>query len=163
MREVTVSKIISADREAIFDLVSDLASRPAYADHYMRDYRLARVYPIGEGAAARFQVKKPFAKEYAELQVTEVDRPRRIVEQIALGRRGRNRFLAVYDFGNEAPGVTRVELTTYGEAATFVGPPEADRRRRLDQAADRQAAGAAAHDLRGARQGAAQARHDRGL
>jgi uncharacterized protein YndB with AHSA1/START domain len=120
MREVTVSKIISADREAIFDLVSDLASRPAYADHYMRDYRLARVYPIGEGAAARFQVKKPFAKEYAELQVTEVDRPRRIVEQIALGRRGRNRFLAVYDFGNEAPGVTRVELTTYGEAATFV-------------------------------------------
>ena len=85
MREVTVSKIISADREAIFDLVSDLASRPAYADHYMRDYRLARVNPIGEGAAARFQVKKPFAKEYAELQVSEVDRPRRIVEQIAAG------------------------------------------------------------------------------
>jgi uncharacterized protein YndB with AHSA1/START domain len=120
MREVTVSKIISADREAIFDFVSDLASRPAYADHYMRDYRLARVYPIGEGAAARFQVKKPFAKEYAELQVTEVDRPRRIVEQIALGRRGRNRFLAVYDFSKEAPGVTRVELTTYGEPATLV-------------------------------------------
>jgi uncharacterized protein YndB with AHSA1/START domain len=119
MREVTVSKIISADREAIFDLVSDLASRPAYADHYMRDYRLARVNPVGEGAAARFQVKKPFAKEYAELQLSEVDRPRRIVETIALGRRGRNRFLAVYDFSKEAAGVTRVELTTYGEPATF--------------------------------------------
>ena len=28
MREVTVSKIISADREPIFDFVSDLAGRP---------------------------------------------------------------------------------------------------------------------------------------
>ena len=120
MREVTVSKIISADREAIFDFVCDLASRPAYTDHYMRDYRLARVNPVGEGAAARFQVKAPLAKEYAELQVREVDRPRRIVEELAVGRRGRNRFVAVYDFTQEARGVTRVELTTYGEPATFV-------------------------------------------
>ena len=57
-----MSKVISADREAIFDFVSDLASRPAYADHYLRDYRLARVNPVGEGAAARFQVKATFAK-----------------------------------------------------------------------------------------------------
>ncbi len=120
MREVSVSKIISADREAIFDFVSDLAGRPAYADHYMRDYRLARVNTVGEGAAARFQVKAPFAKEYAELEVKEVDRPRRIVEELAVGRRGRNRFLAVYDFSQEAQGVTRVELTTYGEPATLV-------------------------------------------
>jgi uncharacterized protein YndB with AHSA1/START domain len=120
MREVTVSKIISADREAIFDFVCDLASRPAYTDHYLRDYRLARVNPVGEGAAARFQVKAPFAKEYAELQVREVDRPRRIVEELAVGRRGRNRFVAVYDFTKEARGVTRIELTTYGEPATFV-------------------------------------------
>jgi uncharacterized protein YndB with AHSA1/START domain len=120
MREVSVSKIISADREAIFDFVSDLAGRPAYADHYLRDYRLARVNSVGEGAAARFQVKAPFAKEYAELQVKEVDRPRRIVEELAVGRRGRNRFLALYDFSQEAPGVTRVELTTYGEPATVV-------------------------------------------
>ena len=90
MREVSVSKVISADREAIFDFVCDLASRPAYADHYLRDYRLARVNAVGEGAAARFQVKAPLAKEYAELQIKEVDRPR------------------------------RVELTTYGEPATLV-------------------------------------------
>jgi hypothetical protein len=115
-----VSKVISADRERIFDFVCDLAGRPAYTDHYMRDYRLARVYPVGEGAAARFQVKAPFAKEYAELQVREVNRPRRIVEELAVGRRGRNRFLAVWDFSQEGRGVTRVELTTYGEPATFV-------------------------------------------
>jgi uncharacterized protein YndB with AHSA1/START domain len=120
MREVTVSRVISAPRERIFDFVCDLAGRPAFADHYLRDYRLARVNPIGQGAAARFQLKAPFAKEYAELEIREVDRPRRIVEELRIGRRGRNRFLAVYDFTQEAPGVTRVELTTYGEPATLV-------------------------------------------
>ncbi|MGH2714652.1 MAG: SRPBCC family protein [Thermoleophilaceae bacterium] len=120
MREVTVSTVISAPREQVFDFVCDLAGRPAYTDHYMRDYRLARVNPVGVGAAARFQLRGPVAKEYAELTVTEVDRPRRIVEEIRLGRRGRNRSVALYEFSPEGGGTTRVELTTYGEPATVV-------------------------------------------
>ncbi|HEY1273824.1 MAG TPA: SRPBCC family protein [Thermoleophilaceae bacterium] len=120
MREVTVTAFISAPREQVFDFVTDLAARPAYCDHYMKDYRLARANPVGQGAAARFRLKGPLAKEYAELTITEVDRPRRIVEQLAVGRRGRNRFVAVYEFLQEAGGNTRVELTTYGEAATPV-------------------------------------------
>jgi uncharacterized protein YndB with AHSA1/START domain len=118
VRQVTVSTVISAPREEIFDFVNDLAARPAFTDHFMRDYRLARANPIGLGASARFQMKAPFAKEYAELEITEVDRPRRIVEQLGVGRRGRNRSLAVYDFSVEGPGVTRVELTTLSEPAT---------------------------------------------
>lgn len=129
MRQVTVSTVISASREEIFDFVCDLAARPAYTDHFMRDYRLARVNPVGVGAAARFQLHAPFAKEFAELQITEVDRPRRIVEELAVGRRGRNRSLAVYDFSIESPGVTRVELTTLSEPATAI-----DRMRELGAA-----------------------------
>jgi uncharacterized protein YndB with AHSA1/START domain len=120
VRQVTVSTVISARREQIFDFVCDLAARPAYTDHFMRDYRLARVNPVGEGASARFQLRAPLAKEYAELHVTEVDRPRRIVEEIRVGRRGRNRSLAVYDFIDEGHGVTRVELTTFSEPATAI-------------------------------------------
>jgi uncharacterized protein YndB with AHSA1/START domain len=120
VREVTVSTVISAPREQIFDFVCDLAGRPAYTDHFMRDYRLARVNPVGVGAASRFQLRAPFAKEYAELQITKVDRPRRIVEEVRVGRRGRNRSLAVYDFTSEGPAVTRVELTTFSEPATLV-------------------------------------------
>ena len=68
----------------------------------MRDYRLARVNPVGVGAAARFRLRAPFAKEYAELQMTEVDRPRRIVEQIR-GRPPRAQpFGRVYDFSSRA-------------------------------------------------------------
>ena len=120
MREVTVQTVISAPREQVFDFVSDLAGRPAWTDHYMHDYRLARVNATGEGAAARFRLRLPFGRQYAELMVTEFERPRRIVERLAVGRRGRNRSLAVFDFTQEAAGVTRVELTTYSEPATFI-------------------------------------------
>jgi uncharacterized protein YndB with AHSA1/START domain len=120
MREVTVSTVISAPRQEVFDFVCDLAGRPAYTDHYMHDYRLARVNPVGQGAAARFRLRAPLAKEYAELEIKEVDRPRRIVEELRVGRRGRNRSLAVYEFIPQAGGVTRVELTTYSEPATII-------------------------------------------
>lgn len=111
MRPVTVRRHISAPREQLFDFVSDLAARPAYSDHYLDDYRLARANPIGRGAAARFRLKAPFIGEYAELELTESDRPRRIVEEIRVGRLGRNRSLAVYEFVREAGGLTQVELT----------------------------------------------------
>jgi uncharacterized protein YndB with AHSA1/START domain len=120
MREVTVSTVISAPREELFDFVCDLAGRPAYTDHYMHDYRLARVNAVGPGAAARFRLRAPLSKAYAELEIREVDRPRRIVEEIRVGRRLRNRSLAVYEFMPEAGGVTRIELTTYSEPATVI-------------------------------------------
>jgi uncharacterized protein YndB with AHSA1/START domain len=119
VREVTVSIVISAPRTDVYDFVVDLAGRPAYTDHFMRDYRLARVNTIGPGAAARFQMRAPLAKEYAELEVTVADRPRRIVEEVRYGRRGRNRSVAVYEFEPESGGSTRLELTTYSEPATI--------------------------------------------
>ena len=120
MREVTVSAIISAPREDVFDFVSDLSLRPSFADHFMDDYRLARVYPIGVGAAARFKLDAPLANEYAELTITRADRPREIIEEIRYGRRGRNRSVAVYDFTRESAHVTRVTLTMFSEPATVV-------------------------------------------
>jgi uncharacterized protein YndB with AHSA1/START domain len=120
MREVTVSTVISAPREEVFDLVADLSLRPAYADHYLDDYRLARVQPVGVGAAARFKLAAPLASDYAELTLTKADRPRQIVEEIRYGRRGRNRSVAVYDFTRESAETTRVELTTFSEPATII-------------------------------------------
>jgi uncharacterized protein YndB with AHSA1/START domain len=117
VRPVTVSKRIAAPREEVFDFVSDLAARPAYSDHYLDDYRLARPNPVGLGASARFLLKAPFAQEYAELSVSEVDRPRRIVEEIRVGRLGRNRAAAVYEFIPEAGGLTHVELSLLSEPA----------------------------------------------
>ena len=120
MRQVTVHTTISAPRDQVFDFVADLAGRPAYADHYLQDYRLARVNPYGKGAAAHFLLRAPFAKERVEIEITECERPRRIVEQTRSGRRGRTRGLAVYDFIAEAGASTRVELTTWSEPKTAI-------------------------------------------
>src|SRR5947207_6603836 len=118
MRQVTVETHISAPREAVFDFVADLAARPAYTDHYLSDYRLARANPYGKGAAARFRMSAPLGAQYAELELKELDRPRRLVEELRVGRLGRTRAVAVYDFTPEAGGTTHVELTTYSEPAT---------------------------------------------
>jgi uncharacterized protein YndB with AHSA1/START domain len=115
VREVTVHTTISAPREELFDFVQDLAGRPAIADHYLKDFRLARAMPVGQGAAARFKVRD----QWAELSIREADRPRRIIEDLRWGRVGRNRAIAVWDFVREAGGVTRVELTTYSEPKTI--------------------------------------------
>jgi uncharacterized protein YndB with AHSA1/START domain len=120
MREVTVHTVISAPREQVFDLVSDLSLRPVFSDHYMREYRLARANPRGVGAAARFKLKLPLASEWAELEIKVCDRPKRIVEEGRIGRLGRSRLVAVYDFIPEAAGTTRVELTTYSEPGNAI-------------------------------------------
>src|SRR5919202_870444 len=120
MRQVSVDVHISAPREDVFDFVADLGGRPAWTDHYMKDYRLARPNPYGLGAAARFLLRAPMAKEYVELAIVEYDRPRRIVEEAHVGRRGRNRSVAVYEFEQESAALTHVELTTYSEPATVV-------------------------------------------
>ena len=150
MREVTVSTIISAPREEVFDFVCDLAARPAYTDHFMHDYRLARVQPVGVGAAARFKLDAPLSNQYAELTITEADRPRRIVEEIRVGRRGRNRSVAVYDFTRES-AASHARGADHLQRAGHDGRPlQGDRRRRLDAAQDAQVARPPADDLRGA-------------
>lgn len=119
MPDVTVSTVISAPREAVFDLVADLSARPAFTDHYMKDFRLARANPRGRGAAARFLLSRRMFKDYAEIAISECERPRRIVEEGRVGRRGRSRLHTVYDFAEESDG-TRVEVTVTSEPKTAV-------------------------------------------
>jgi uncharacterized protein YndB with AHSA1/START domain len=120
MRPIALHTTISAPREEVFDLVADLSLRPAWGDHYQRDYRLARANPRGEGAAARFRLDLPFAHEWAEIGVVKADRPRRLVEEGSFGRLGRSKLVSVYDFVPESGGATRVDLTTYSEPGTVI-------------------------------------------
>ena len=74
MQEVTVSAVISAPREELFDFVADLSNRPSYADHYLKDFRLARANPVGNGAAARFLLDAPVFSERGEFTIVEAAR-----------------------------------------------------------------------------------------
>ena len=86
MRQVSVSILISAPREQVYDFVADLAGRPAYTDHYLKDYRLARANAYGKGAAARFLLDAPLGSERGEFSIKEAERPRRILEEGRIGR-----------------------------------------------------------------------------
>jgi ribosome-associated toxin RatA of RatAB toxin-antitoxin module len=120
MRRVKVSTVISASCEEVFDVVADLSRRPAFTDHYLKDFRLARSNPCGTGASARFLLDRPVFSERAEVWIAECDRPSRIVEEGRVGRRGRSTLSAVYEFHGESEGRCRVEMTTESKPKTAV-------------------------------------------
>jgi len=117
VRPVEARIVISAPREEIFDFVSDVAGRPAWNDHYLKDFRLTRVKPIGVGAGAAFLIDAPLFPQRAEFQVVTMERPRQIVERGRIGRVGRTTGWAEWEFGDDH-GSTEVSLTLWSEPAT---------------------------------------------
>jgi hypothetical protein len=53
---VSATASIDAPRERVHALLSDLSARPAFTDHFIDEFRLERLEPIGIGAAARFRI-----------------------------------------------------------------------------------------------------------
>jgi uncharacterized protein YndB with AHSA1/START domain len=109
---VTVSIIISAPRERVFDYLQDIANHPEFTDHYLVDWHLTRIDSVGRGAGARFRVKAPGNRfSWGDVTFAEVDRPYRIVETGRTGKENRIRTLGVYDLAPGAAGTTRVRFT----------------------------------------------------
>jgi uncharacterized protein YndB with AHSA1/START domain len=117
---VTVSTVISAPREQVFDYLQDIANHGEFTDHYLVDWHLTRVNSVGRGAGARFRVKAPGNRfSWADVTFVEVDRPHRIVEAGRTGKNNRIRTLGVYELAPGASGTTRVRFTLQTEPATF--------------------------------------------
>jgi uncharacterized protein YndB with AHSA1/START domain len=115
---VTVSTVISAPPEAVFDYLQDIANHPAFTDHYLVDWRLTRIDSVGRGAGARFRVKVPGNRfTWADVTFTEVERPQRIVEAGRTGKNNRIRTLGVYELAPVSGG-TRLSFTLQTIPAT---------------------------------------------
>ena len=56
---VSVSIVVSAPREQVFDYLQDIANHSEFTDHYLVDWHLTRIDSVGRGAGARFRVKAP--------------------------------------------------------------------------------------------------------
>jgi uncharacterized protein YndB with AHSA1/START domain len=109
---LTVSIVVSAPRERVFDYLQDIANHPQFTDHYLVDWHLTRIDPVGRGAGARFRIKAPGARfSWGDVTFTEVERPHRIVEAGRMGKNNRIRTLGVYDLAPAAAGATRVRFT----------------------------------------------------
>jgi uncharacterized protein YndB with AHSA1/START domain len=118
MDPVTVSILIDAPRERVFEYLEDIANHSEFTDHYLRDWRLTREDSVGLGAGARFRVAAP-AGRFARGDVTfaEVLPPHRIVEVGRAGKSNRIRTLGVYELAPGAGGTTRVRFTLETEPA----------------------------------------------
>jgi uncharacterized membrane protein len=126
MLPVNVQASISAPREEVYDYIADLALRPAWCDHYLKDYRLAHPRSTGVGAAARYLVDAPLSSLYLEVVIVEAESPRRIVERAHGGRNLRTKGGVSWELSRAGPGLTRVDATTWIEPGT---PREAFKQR----------------------------------
>ncbi|HEV3047630.1 MAG TPA: SRPBCC family protein [Solirubrobacteraceae bacterium] len=112
MNPLTVSIIVSAPREQVFDYLQDIANHPEFTDHYLVDWHLTRIDSVGAGAGARFRVKAPGNRfSWGDVTFAEVQRPHRIVEVGRTGKNNRIRTLGVYELDPAAGGSTRVRFT----------------------------------------------------
>jgi uncharacterized protein YndB with AHSA1/START domain len=112
---ISLTTAIDAPREQVFDFISDLATRPAWIDHFAHDYRLERIQPQGQGAAARFRLHAPAGIRYMETVIAEAERPYRIVEH---GRGGRLDRVPVRTVWELREGPTTTVVLTFWTAPT---------------------------------------------
>jgi uncharacterized protein YndB with AHSA1/START domain len=120
MDPVTVSTVISAPREQVFDYLQDIANHSEFTDHFMVDWHLTRLDSIGAGAGARFRVKAPGNRfSWGDATFVEIERPHRIVEHGRTGKNNRIRTIGVYELIPGASGTTRVSFTLETAPATL--------------------------------------------
>jgi hypothetical protein len=114
MRPVSASVAIDLPRERVFDFLFDLSARPAFTDHFLADYRLQRLEPVGVGAAARFRLRE--SGEWLDTVIEEAERPHLIRERGHGGPWNRVPAVTVWELANgPAPGACEVTVTFWTE------------------------------------------------
>lgn len=112
MDPLTVSIVVSAPRERVFDYLQDIANHPEFTDHYLVDWHLTRIDSVGLGAGARYRVKAPGNRfSWGDSTFIEVERPHRIVEAGRTGKNNRIRTMGVYELAPASGGATKVSFT----------------------------------------------------
>jgi uncharacterized protein YndB with AHSA1/START domain len=116
MDPVSVSVTISRPPEEVFEYLADIANHAEFCDHYLVDWRLTREDSYGRGAGAAFRVKAPMNRfPWANVAITEVERPRLLVEKGRTGKFNRIRTVGVYELEPISGGATRVTFTFESE------------------------------------------------
>lgn len=111
MGPIRLETSIDASPERVYGVVCDMALRPAFTDHFQKDYRLARIESRGLGAAARFQMSPPGPGNlWVETVITGAKHERSVVETGRSGRLGRIPLLTEWDIVGGSDG-TEVHLS----------------------------------------------------
>lgn len=108
MRPVSATVTIDAPRERVFELICDLSLRPGFTDHFLTEYRLGRLDPVGTGASARFRLRESGA--WMDTAIELVERPHLIREQGRGGPSNRIPTFTVWELA-EGPASASCEAT----------------------------------------------------
>jgi uncharacterized protein YndB with AHSA1/START domain len=112
---VRSSVVVDRRPEEVFDYLFDIANHAEFTDHYLEEFRLTREDSLGVGAGARFRVDAPLNRfSWADVTITEAERPRRIVERGRTGKFNRIRLITIYELERNGSS-TKVTLTTETE------------------------------------------------
>ena len=106
--------MISAPRADVYAFIADIGNRVAWMDHFLKDFRLTRVNPVGVGAGAAFKIDSPLFPQRAEYQVIEAEASRHLVERGRIGRWGRTKGFTEWELA-ESYGSTEVTVTVWTE------------------------------------------------
>ncbi len=115
MGPVSAEVEIDLPREEVFELLSDLAARPSFTDHFLTGYRLTRIDSRGIGAGARFHVKGPLGGFWADTTIDEVAAPHRIVEHGHGGRSNRVPSTTLWELTGGSGSLTKVRASFWTE------------------------------------------------
>jgi uncharacterized protein YndB with AHSA1/START domain len=106
---------IDASRERVFETIADLARRPAFTDHFLRDFHLTRIESRGAGAGARFRVAAPLRSVWMDTAIVELQTPHKIVEQGRGGRSNRIPVTTVWELTGGPGSLTGVRVAHWTE------------------------------------------------
>jgi uncharacterized protein YndB with AHSA1/START domain len=116
MDPISSSVLIDRPREEVYEYLSDVANHWEFTDHYIREVHMTREDTFGVGAGMRFRVPTPLNRfDWAELTITDMEAPRRIVERGRGGKYNRIRIVTIYTLEPAGAGSTRVTLTSETE------------------------------------------------
>lgn len=115
MGPISAETTIDAPRERIWAIVSDLADRPAFCDHFQEQFRLQRIPSRGVGASARFHVEAPRMSSWIGMAVEEADPPHRLFERGRGGRLDRIPVFTVWELSGGAGQGSELRVTFWTE------------------------------------------------
>ncbi|HEX8104927.1 MAG TPA: SRPBCC family protein [Solirubrobacteraceae bacterium] len=116
MDPVTVSTTINKPREEIFDYLADIANHPEFSNHYLEGWRLTREDSWGQGAGARYRLRRRGRFKWGETTFVEVQPPHLIVGFGRGGKFNRVKTTTTWELSRAAGG-TRIDFTVETEPA----------------------------------------------
>lgn len=88
LQPVTVSIDVPHDRELVYDFLDVMANHEPFNDHLMRDWELSGP-ERGVGSRARVRTRALGISDIVDIEVTDAEAPRRIVERNTAAKAGR--------------------------------------------------------------------------